>query len=142
MSVTAPALELARRSAKAMYEADAASQALGIEIADVGPGRAQARMTVAATMVNGHGIAHGGYVFLLADTAFAFACNTYGRATVARACEIRFLNPARVGDTLIALAAERVRTGRTGIYDVSVTGPDGAPVAELRGHSSELKESP
>jgi acyl-CoA thioesterase len=131
-------LELARQSAAAMYEADAASRELGIEIAEVGPGRAQAQMEIKPTMVNGHGIAHGGYVFLLADTAFAFACNTYGEPTVARACQIAFLRPAREGQRLTANASERIRSTRTGIYDVSVIDDEGVPIAELRGHSALL----
>ena len=106
---------LARRCAERMWAADRASQALGIETTDVGPGRATAAMRVTADMVNGHAIAHGGYVFLLADTAFAFACNTYGEATVARAADIAFLAPAREGDELVATAAERTRSGRNGV---------------------------
>ena len=89
-------------------------------------------------MVNGWNIAHGGYVFLLADTAFAFACNTYGTTVVARQCEISFLRPAREGDELAAVAAERVRAGRGGIYDVSVTRAGGEVIAELRGHSATV----
>ena len=96
---------LAERSAAAMWAADRASQGLGIRISDVSPGRATATMRITAEMVNGHGIAHGGYVFLLADTAFAFACNTYGEATVARAADIAFLAPVHEGDELVAVAA-------------------------------------
>ena len=128
--------ELARRCAAVMYERDRASQRLGIEIEDVGPGRAGARMRVTAEMVNGHDIAHGGYVFLLADDAFAFACNTYDQVTVAAAAEVVFVRPARLGDELIAEAAERTRYGRNGIYDVTVRrAADGAVIAEFRGHS-------
>ncbi|MGH8971133.1 MAG: hydroxyphenylacetyl-CoA thioesterase PaaI [Actinomycetes bacterium] len=122
-----------------MYAADGASQALGIEIADVSPGAATARLQVRATMVNGHGIAHGGYVFLLADTAFAFACNTYGHVTVARSADISFVAPVREGDQLVAEAVERNRSGRNGIYDVTVRRADGDVVAEFRGHSRELR---
>lgn len=131
------ALDTARRAAGAMYEADAASRHLGIEIDGVAPGRARARMSIAATMVNGHGIAHGGYVFLLADTAFAFACNTHGKREVARLCEIAFLRPVMDGDELIATAEERVRAGRGGIYDVQVRRGDQV-VAEFRGHSATV----
>lgn len=124
-----------------MVENDVASSHLGIEIDDVTPGQATARMTIGPLMINGHGIAHGGYVFLLADTAFAVACNTYETPSVARACEITFLRPAREGDRLVALAQERIREGRSGIYDVSVRTEAGDRIAELRGHSAELKES-
>lgn len=121
-----------------MYAADEASRRLGIEIDDVAPGRATARMAVTDAMVNGHGIAHGGYVFLLADTAFAFACNTYGRVTVARSAEIVFVAPVREGDLLVAFAEERLRFGHNGVYDVSVRGRDGVVVAEFRGQSRAL----
>jgi acyl-CoA thioesterase len=128
--------ELARRCAAAMYERDEASKHLGIEISDVGPGRARARMRVTASMVNGHDIVHGGYVFLLADNAFAFACNTYGQVTVAAAAEVVFVAPAGLGDELVADAVERTRFGRSGIYDVTVRrGGDDAVIAEFRGHS-------
>lgn len=130
--------ELAQACARTMYAADRASSRLGIQVSDVGPGRATARMRVTEDMVNGHAIAHGGYVFLLADTAFAFACNTYGTVTVAREADISFLAPAHEGDELVATAQERHRARRNGIYDVSVRRPDGTVVAEFRGHSREL----
>jgi acyl-CoA thioesterase len=139
VAVTPQAQQLAQTTTAAMSERDAASRHLGIEIDGVGPGRATARMTVGPLMINGHGLAHGGYVFLLADTAFAFACNTYGTPSVARACEIAFVRPAREGDRLIAEARQRLSDGRTGIYDVSVRTDDGDPVAEMRGHSAELR---
>lgn len=123
-----------------MYENDQAVKALGIRIGEIAPGRATAWMRVTAEMVNGHGIAHGGYVFLLADTAFAYACNSHGPVTVARACEITFLRPAREGDDLEAVAAERILAGRNGIYDVSVRRADGSVVAELRGHSTTVMQ--
>jgi phenylacetic acid degradation protein PaaD len=129
---------MAERAAAAMYAGDAASRAAGVTIDSVGPGRAVARMTVAASMLNGHGICHGGYVFLLADSAFAFACNSYNAATVAQACDIVFVGPARLGDVLVAEASERVRTGRTGVYDVTVrhhVDSAGEVVAEFRGRS-------
>jgi acyl-CoA thioesterase len=130
--------EVARRCAEKMYAADRSSHHLGIEIGDVAAGRARATMTVADTMVNGHGIAHGGYVFLLADTAFAFACNTYEIATVAAAADVVFVAPARAGDRLVAEAAERVRYGRSGVYDVTVRREGGEVVAEFRGNSRAL----
>ncbi len=123
-----------------MYERDLASQSLGIEIDEVAPGRATTRMSVTKEMVNGHDVCHGGYVFLLADTAFAFACNTYGAATVAAGAEIVFVAPARLGDDLIAEGAERVRYGRSGVYDITVRRPDGEIVAEFRGQSRTLRE--
>jgi phenylacetic acid degradation protein PaaD len=135
--------DLARSSAAEMWRSDQASQALGIEIGEVAPGHAAARLTVTAAMVNGHGIAHGGYVFLLADTAFAFACNTYGHVTVARAADITFVAPAHEGDQLEAVAKERHRAGRNGIYDVTVRRLESDEVvAEFRGHSRELSTRP
>ena len=118
-----------------MYAADRASQALGIEITLVAPGRATATMGIRPDMVNGHSIGHGGYIFLLADTAFAFACNTYGEVTVARAADIAFLAPVHQGDELVAHAQVRTQTGRNGIYDVTVTRSGHEVVAEFRGHS-------
>jgi acyl-CoA thioesterase len=135
-------MQLALRSAARMYADDRASQALGITIDEVGPGRATARMQVTGDMTNGHGIAHGGYIFLLADTAFAYACNSYGPVTVAQAGQITFLRPAREGDELIAAAAERARMERNGIYDVSVRRADGEVLAEMRGHSRTLPPPP
>jgi acyl-CoA thioesterase len=133
--------DLAKRSAAQMWDSDRASQALGIQVTDVSPGNAVARLTVTATMVNGHAIAHGGYLFLLADTAFAFACNTYGQVTVARSADITFVAPAHEGDELEAVAVERHRSGRNGIYDVTVRRRgSGEVVAEFRGHSRELSK--
>jgi acyl-CoA thioesterase len=129
--------ELARACAEALYRDDLASQHLGITVSDVSPGHATATMRIAATMVNGHGIAHGGYVVLLADTAFAFACNTYNARTVAQGLDVSFLAPVRAGDELVAVAAERFRRGRSGIYDVTVS-RDGEVVAELRGRSRTI----
>jgi acyl-CoA thioesterase len=128
------ALEIARRCADAMYADDLASQQLGIEISEVSPGRAVARMRVSESMINGHKIAHGGFVFLLADSAFAFACNTYDVRTVAQSCDVSFLEPVRLGDVLEAEAVERVRRGRNGVYDVTVR-RDGQVIAEFRGRS-------
>jgi acyl-CoA thioesterase len=132
------AQEIARRSAEAMYERDRASQKLGIEITEVAPGTAVATMKITADMVNGHDIAHGGYTFLLADTAFAFACNTYNEVTVAAGAEISFLDAVRLGDKLVATGTERHRSGRSGIYDVTVRDQDGTTVAEFRGRSRSL----
>jgi acyl-CoA thioesterase len=132
--------DLARACAEYMAVGDAASRAAGIELVDVGPGRATTRMRVAPTMVNGHEICHGGFVFLLADTAFSFACNTYGDVTVAAGCEIVFARAAREGDELKAEAVERSRFGRNGIYDVSVRRADGELIAEMRGRSRTTGE--
>ncbi|MGP3929825.1 hydroxyphenylacetyl-CoA thioesterase PaaI [Nonomuraea sp. KM88] len=121
-----------------MMEADTASAALGIELMELGEGRAVCRMTVTGQMINGHDLCHGGYVFLLADTAFACACNSHGPVTVAAGAEITFVSPARAGDELVAAAAERTRYGRSGIYDITVSRPDGQVVAEFRGRSREL----
>ncbi len=132
-------LDVARRCADAMYAADEASRRAGVTVADVSPGRAVARMTVRADMINGHDICHGGFVFLLADTAFAFACNTYDAVTVAQACDIVFVEPGRLGDELVATAVERLRAGRTGIYDITVRrAADDAVVAEFRGRSRTI----
>jgi acyl-CoA thioesterase len=122
-----------------MMDADTASAALGIELTELAEGRAVCRMTVTGQMINGHDLCHGGYVFLLADTAFACACNTRGPVTVAAGAEITFVSPAREGDVLVAEAAERTRYGRSGIYDITVRRPDGQVVAEFRGRSRELR---
>jgi acyl-CoA thioesterase len=132
------AVETARECAQRMYADDAASRALGIEVSDVAPGRATTRMSVRDDMVNGHGICHGGYVFTLADTAFAFACNTYDDRTVAAGADISFLEPVRAGERLTATASERSRRGRSGLYDVTVATGDGVIVAEFRGRSRSL----
>jgi acyl-CoA thioesterase len=133
---------LAQRSAEAMYAADGASQRLGIAITDVAPGRATATMRITDDMVNGHGIAHGGYVFLLADTAFAFACNTYGERVVARAASIVFVAAVHAGDELVATGIERMRYGRNGVYDITVrrVGSDDV-VAEFRGESHTTRRA-
>jgi acyl-CoA thioesterase len=126
--------ELARASADAMWSADTASRGLGMEIVDVAPGRATLTMTVGEAMLNGHEIAHGGFIFTLADSAFAFACNSYGERTVAQHCTISFIKPVAKGDRLVATAREVSRVGRSGIYDVSVSA-NGAVIAEFRGFS-------
>jgi acyl-CoA thioesterase len=129
--------ELARRSAEAMWDEDRASQALGMRVAEVGPGRAVVTMTVRDDMVNGHAIGHGGLTFALADTAFAFACNSYNRRTVAAGAEIRFRRPTRLGDALVATAVERSVDDRDGVYDVTVVVGD-VVVAEFVGRSREI----
>ncbi|MET8953709.1 hydroxyphenylacetyl-CoA thioesterase PaaI [Streptomyces sp. NPDC004393] len=124
--------------AEAMFVEDKASRRLGMELVEHGVGVAVLRMTVTEDMVNGHGIAHGGYLFLLADTAFACACNSHGPVTVAAAADIDFVAPAREGDVLVATARERTRYGRSGIYDVSVL-RGGEVIAEFRGRSRVLR---
>ena len=130
--------ERARRSADAMWGSDRASQALGMSITDIGPGTATVEMTVRDDMVNGQAIGHGGLTFTLADSAFAFACNSYNRRAVAAAADIRFLAPTREGDRLVATAVERSREGRDGVYDVTVRCGD-TVVAEFVGHSKEIR---
>jgi acyl-CoA thioesterase len=129
--------EVARASASAMWADDRASQALGMSIDAVGPGTATLRMTVRDDMVNGHDIGHGGLTFTLADSAFAFACNSYNRRTVAAGAEIRFRRPTRSGDVLVATAVEREREGRDGTYDVTVTAGEEV-VATFVGRSREI----
>ena len=130
---------LAKRVADAMYSRDQASQGLGIRIARVGPGRAELTMTVRNDMVNGHEICHGGFVFTLADSAFAFACNSYNFNTVANGCTIEFLAPAHEGDVLTAVAHERSQVGRNGVYDVEVRNQAGTTIAHFRGKSTRIK---
>jgi phenylacetic acid degradation protein PaaD len=130
-------LARAQQQADRMWQADAASQGLGIVLGDVAPGRAVATMAVRPDMVNGHGICHGGFLFLLADTAFAFACNTHGPPVVAAGADVSFLAPVREGDVLVATAVERVLAGRSGLYDVTVRRGEQA-VLELRGRSRAL----
>jgi len=134
-------LDLARKCAAAMYEADASSKALGISIEITGVGEAEARVDVTAEMINGFAVCHGGHIFTLADTAFAFACNAYDRVTFAGGATIDFLRPAVHGDKLVAVAKERHRGGRTGVYDVSVTNQDGEEIAVFSGRSVATRES-
>ncbi|HWD01700.1 MAG TPA: hydroxyphenylacetyl-CoA thioesterase PaaI [Amycolatopsis sp.] len=127
-----------------MFDTDEASKGLGIELVEAADGRAVATMKVTESMVNGHDIAHGGFLFLLADTAFALACNTHGPVTVASGAEISFVAAGRLGDHLTATATERTRYGRNGIYDVTVhrdthDGPE--VVAEFRGRSRVIEKS-
>lgn len=125
---------MSHNAAHHMFDADTASRALGIELIEAADGRAVTRMVVTAQMVNGHDIAHGGYIFLLADTTFALACNSHGPVTVAAGADITFVAPAQAGDVLTANAEERTRYGRSGIYDVTVKRA-GEVIAEFRGRS-------
>ncbi|GAB3278775.1 hydroxyphenylacetyl-CoA thioesterase PaaI [Parasphingorhabdus pacifica] len=137
-----PAAPTVSSSTRAMLDDDDASRALGIELHEAVDGRATARMRVTSKMVNGHGIAHGGYVFLLADTTFACACNSHGPVTVAASADITFVAPAHEGDVLYADAVERTRFGRSGIYDITIRRGDtpGEVIAEFRGHSRSVKQ--
>ncbi len=135
----AEALQLAQDAAQAMWSRDHAAKALGVAIADIQPGASRLTMLVRQDMVNGHAICHGGMLFTLADTAFAYACNSYNRNTVASACHIDFLAPAHLGDTLVAEAVERSQSGRTGVYDVTVSTLAGKTVALFRGKSYRIQ---
>ena len=132
--------ELARRSAAAMFERDQASQSLGMVIEEVRAGYARLRMTVRPDMLNGHAYCHGGFIFALADSAFAFACNSRNRATVAAGAAIEYLAPVGAGEVLVAEGQERALGGRLGVYDVVVRREDGAEVAQFRGRSYGLKQ--
>ncbi|AXI49551.1 MULTISPECIES: hydroxyphenylacetyl-CoA thioesterase PaaI [unclassified Sulfitobacter] len=129
----------AEKSAAAMWSTDTASQALGMRIDHIAPGTADLSMVVTAAMLNGHGIAHGGYIFTLADSAFAFACNSYNQLAVAQQNQISYLAPGKAGERLHAAAREQSRTGRSGVYDVTVTGEDGRTIALFRGLSRTIK---
>jgi acyl-CoA thioesterase len=129
------AAAIARACADAMWAEDEASRALGMKLLRVVPGEAEMSMPVTADKVNGQKICHGGFIFLLADSAFAFACNTYNERVVAQHCAVSFLRPAELDDLLTAHAREVYRSGRSGIYDVNVTREDGAMIAAFRGHS-------
>lgn len=130
--------ELAEASAKAMWTEDNASRKLGMRIETVGPGSATLTMTVTGDMTNGHRTCHGGYIFTLADSAFAFACNSHNQRAVAQHCSVTYIAPAFEGDTLTAKAREVARQGRSGIYDISVSNQKGEQVAEFRGHSRNI----
>jgi len=131
--------ELAKACADEMWKNDNASRDLGMEIVEISAGRAVLKMTIRKTMTNGHNICHGGYIFLLADSAFAFACNGYNQQTVAQHCSIDFLKPAMADDVLVATAVERQKSGRSGIYDITVTQESGETIAEFRGNSRTIK---
>ncbi|MQG94691.1 hydroxyphenylacetyl-CoA thioesterase PaaI [Pseudomonas sp. MN1F] len=131
--------ELAQACADALYSRDPATQGLGITLLDVGPGRARLSMPVRADMLQGHGTCHGGFLFALADSAFAFACNSQDKATVAQGCSIDYVAPALPGDVLTAAAVELSRKGRTGLYDVRIQNQRGELIALLRGKSYQVR---
>ncbi|MBW0002812.1 MAG: hydroxyphenylacetyl-CoA thioesterase PaaI [Hyphomicrobiales bacterium] len=130
---------LARAAADAMWAQDTASRALGMAITEIAPGAATLTMPVSDTMVNGHGLCHGGYIFMLADSAFAFACNSHNQRAVAQHCAITFLTPGRLGDVLTARCSEVSRAERSGVYDVRVTRQDDEVIAVFRGLSRTVK---
>ncbi len=131
--------ELAVACADSMYEKDIAAQEVGITLEEVKSGYARLKMVVRPDMLNGHDVCHGGFLFMLADTAFAYACNSYNKVTYAQSCDIDFVQPGKKGDDLIAIAEERVRGCRTGLYDVTVSRADGEVLAYFRGRSYQVK---
>jgi acyl-CoA thioesterase len=133
--------EIARLSAEAMWADDAACKALEMRVLEVRPGYARLDMGVAKHMVNGHGMCHGGYIFTLADSAFAYACNSFGQRAVAQNCAITYVAPGRLGMRLVAEAQARLQQERAGIYDVTVRNEAGETIAEFRGHSRTLPGS-
>jgi|SRR3974390_1210516 len=135
------AANLARACADTMWADDATSRELGLQIISVEPGQAVLGMAVGAGMVNWHDTCHGGFIYLLADTAFGYACNSRNQRMVAQYCTISYLNPAQRGEQLVARAVERQLEGRSGIYDVSVKREDGTAIAEFRGHARAVAGS-
>jgi acyl-CoA thioesterase len=129
---------LAELAGKAMYERDPASQRLGMTLDQIRPGYARMSMRVREDMLNGHGTCHGGYIFMLADSAFAFACNSHNLVTVGAGCTIDYLAPGRAGDLLTAEATEQALAGKTGVYDIVVTNQEGRKVALFRGKSHRV----
>lgn len=136
------ALQVAHRVRDGMWARDRACQALGMRVVDVTPGRASLAMTVREDMLNGHDLCHGGYITTLADSAFAYACNSYDELTVASGLSIDFLAPARLGETLTASAHEVSKAGRTGVYDVEVSNQNGVRIAIFRGRSHTFRGRP
>ena len=133
--------DLARRCAEAMFERDNASKAMGMRLLSAGPGSARVEMNVRVDMIQGHGTCHGGYLFALADSAFALACNSYNEATVAIGCSIDYIAPARAGDTLSAVCIEQSRSGRTGNYDVRIENHQSQLIALFHGKSYKVRGS-
>jgi acyl-CoA thioesterase len=129
---------LARLAGKTMYERDPASQRLGMTLDEIRPGYARMSMRVREDMLNGHGTCHGGYIFMLADSAFAFACNSHNFNTVGAGCSIDYLSPGREGDLLTAEAVEQALSGKTGVYDIVVSNQEGHKVALFRGKSHRV----
>ena len=133
------AVERARRVGETMFAVDTASKdTMGMELLSCEPGRAVIRMAVQPLHLNGHQICHGGFIFTLADSTFAFACNSYNRNTVAAGASIEFLKPAHAGDVLTCEAVEQVMSGRHGVYDMKVTNQRGEVIAMFRGKSAQI----
>lgn len=130
---------VAQAVGEAMNAHDTCGQTLGIALKEIRPGYARVEMTVRPDMLNGHGTAHGGIIFTLGDSAFGYSCNSYNTVTVARHCSIDFLLPARAGEVLTATARHCHQQGRTGVYDIAITGADGRMVALFRGYSHRLE---
>ncbi len=138
---TAPGMtpeHIATETARHMLAEDAASTMLGMTVEEVRPGYSRMSMKIRADMLNGFKMMHGGFTFTLADSAFAFACNSYNKLTVAQSCDVDFTNSAKEGDVLTAECTEALRRGRSGIYDVTVTNQDGIVIALFRGKSRTL----
>ncbi len=138
-SSPAETLQRAQKVVQELYQADRASQALGIEFIDVAPGRVRIAMTIRPDMVNGHGMCHGGVIFTFADSAFAFACNSHGEPMVAAGASIEYLAPTPLGERVTATAAEVYRRGRHGMYDVAVTNARQEVLAQFRGRCARLR---
>jgi len=130
---------LAQECARALWETDTTSQSLGMQLQKVAPGECTMTMSVTEKMCNGHGTCHGGYLFTLADSSFAFACNSYNQRAVAQHCSVTFVNPASIDDVLTACAHEISRVGRSGIYDIAITNQNNIVIAQFRGHSRTIK---
>lgn len=130
---------IARESAAALWAQDKASQDLGMRLEGIAPGTATLSMAVGPAMCNGHGTCHGGFIFTLADSAFAYACNSHGQRAVAQHASVTYIAPAQVGERLTATASEVTRRGRNGIYDVVVTNGAGEMIAAFRGHSRTIE---
>ncbi|MFC7517388.1 hydroxyphenylacetyl-CoA thioesterase PaaI [Herbaspirillum sp. GCM10030257] len=134
-----PAQAVAVATSAAMYERDEATKSLGMQIVGIGPGYARLSMPIRRDMLNGHKTCHGGFIFALADSAFAFSCNSYNLNTVAAGCSIEYLAPGREGDVLTAEAVEQARAGKSGVYDVTVINQNGERIALFRGKSHQIK---
>ncbi|TDJ32620.1 MAG: hydroxyphenylacetyl-CoA thioesterase PaaI [Gammaproteobacteria bacterium] len=134
-------LAIAKQSTDTMYETDAAIHVLDISIEVTAVGQAEARFEVRAEMLNGFHVCHGGYLFTLADTAFAYACNSYNKKTLAAGASIEFLRAAKLGDHIVAIATERHRGHKTGFYDVVVSNQDGQEIALFRGRSHSTRDT-
>jgi len=132
------AQQLAEAVGREMYRKDRGSQFLGITLDEIRPGYARVSLRVTEDMVNGHGMCHGGFIFTLADSAFAYSCNSHNQNAVAAGCSIEYLSPAQVGDRLTAVAEERLLAGRSGIYDIDVCNQDGKRIAAFRGKSHRI----